>query len=100
MGDRAKALTRQFVDSHLVELTKNPIVTDDPIDDDPLAEWSDNSPVAKGSQNAALPVTSRTKTLADPLTTSLLAEVARRTSTVEIDPSVIALARAHTKRRE
>jgi hypothetical protein len=96
MGDRAKTLTRQFVDSNLIELTRNPIVSDD---DDPIAEWSDHGPVAKGSQNAALPVASRTKTLADPLTTSLLAEVARRTSTVEIDPAVIQLALASCKRR-
>jgi hypothetical protein len=98
MGDRAKALTRQFVDTNLVELTKKRIVCE-PLDDDPIAEWSDNGPIAKGSQNAALPVTSRTQTLADPMTTSLLAEVARRTATVEIDPSVLALALANTKPR-
>ncbi len=97
MGDRrVRALTRQFVDAELVELTKQPS-TGDTFDDDASAEWSDNGEVARGSQHEVLPVTSRTTTLADPLTTSLLAEVARRTSTVEIDPSVIAAARALTK---
>jgi hypothetical protein len=97
MGDRrVRALTRQFVDAKLVELTKPPS-TGDTIDDEALAEWSDHGPVARGSQGAVLPVTSRTTTLADPMTTSLLAEVARRTTTVEIDPSVIEALCGRTK---
>lgn len=96
MGDRrARPLTRPFVDTNLVELTKQPITGDE----DAFTEWTDDSPIAGGSQNEMLPVTSRTATLADPLTTSLLAEVARRTTTVEIDPSVVEAARAHTKPR-
>ena len=98
MGDRrVKALTRQFVDANLVELTKKPITGDVIDDDDPSADWSDANPIAKGSQDAALPVTSRTQTLADPMTTGLLAEVARRTATVELDPGVIELARRTTR---
>ncbi len=94
MGDRrARPLTRQFVDTNLVELTKQPIKGDE----DAFGEWTD-SPIAGGSQNEMLPVTSRTETLADPLTTSLLAEVARRTSTVEIDPRVVEAARAESKK--
>lgn len=40
------------------------------------------------------PLTSRTATLDDPLTTSLLAEIARRPTTVEMSPAQIAAARA------
>ncbi|HEX3475055.1 MAG TPA: hypothetical protein VHT91_08440 [Kofleriaceae bacterium] len=40
------------------------------------------------------PLTSRTTTLDDPLTTSLLAEIARRPSTVEMSPAQLAEARA------
>jgi hypothetical protein len=40
------------------------------------------------------PLTSRTATLDDPLTTSLLAEIARRPSTVEMSPAQLAEARA------
>jgi hypothetical protein len=40
------------------------------------------------------PLTSRTKTLDDPLTTSLLAEITRRSPTVEVAPEQIAEARA------
>ncbi len=40
--------------------------------------------------------TSRTATLDDPLTTSLLAEIARRPSTVEMSPAQLAAARAMT----
>lgn len=40
------------------------------------------------------PLTSRTATLDDPLTTSLLAEIARRPSTVEMSPAQLAAAQA------
>ena len=40
------------------------------------------------------PLTSRTATLDDPLTTSLLAEIARRPSTVEMSSAQLAEARA------
>lgn len=40
------------------------------------------------------PLTSRTTTLDDPLTTSLLAEIARRPSTVDMSPAQLAEARA------
>lgn len=97
MGDRrVRALTRQFVDVRLVELTKQ-ASTGETDDDSAFAEWSETGQVARGSQHEGHPIASRTTTLADPLTTSLLAEVARRTSTVEIDPSVLAAARALTK---
>lgn len=44
------------------------------------------------------PLTSRTATLDDPLTTSLLAEIARRPSTVEMSPAQLAEARAMAPR--
>jgi hypothetical protein len=97
MGDRRARTTRSYGENELVELTKKSIVGgSEAIDeagesDDPFAEWNeDGAAVATGSQPAALPTTSRTATLADPLTTGLLAEVARRTSTVELDPSAVA----------
>lgn len=104
MGDRRARTTRSYGENELVELTKKSIVggseaIDEAVEsDDPFAEWNeDGAAVATGSQPAALPTTSRTATLADPLTTGLLAEVARRTSTVELDPSAVAVARRSTK---
>ncbi|HLL22417.1 MAG TPA: hypothetical protein VK427_09815 [Kofleriaceae bacterium] len=81
------------MNTDLVELTKNPLVDHEPEDtvaddDDPFVDWNEEQVhVATGSQPDALPTTSRTQTLADPLTTGLLAEVARRTTTMEFDPS-------------
>ena len=65
---------------------------EDVAEDDPLSEWDDLAAVATGSQSEALPATSRTATHHDPMTTAMLAEVARRTSTMEIDPSTVAAA--------
>lgn len=59
----------------------------EPKDDDPLADWDDGAKDVVVPQEEAPPATSRTQTLADPLTTGLLAEVARRTTTMEFDPS-------------
>jgi hypothetical protein len=59
------------------------------------------APVQAGPAPARIPrsstpplTTSRTATLDDPLTTSLLAEIARRPSTVEMTPAQLAEARA------
>jgi hypothetical protein len=49
---------------------------------------------ARVPRSSTPPLTSRTATLDDPLTTSLLAEIARRPSTVEMSPAQIAAARA------
>lgn len=49
---------------------------------------------ARIPRSSTPPLTSRTATLDDPLTTSLLAEIARRPSTVEMSPAQIAAARA------
>lgn len=95
MADRSGKTTRRFDSSELVALTKKPIVASETAveqDDDPFADWDERMTVAAGSQSDALPTTSRTATLADPLTTQLLAEVARRTATIEIDPSTMAAA--------
>lgn len=46
------------------------------------ADWDEK--IAAGSQKLPTALDSRTTTVDDPLTTSLLAEVARRTSTVEV----------------
>lgn len=45
--------------------------------------------VAAGSQKVPVALGSRTTTVDDPLTTSLLAEVARRSRTVEVSPDQI-----------
>jgi hypothetical protein len=92
MGDRSGRTTQRFDNAALVAATKKSIVSQDPPqDDDPLADWDDLTPdaIPMGSQPDALPTTSRTATVHDPMTTGLLAEVARRTSTMEIDPSTI-----------
>lgn len=47
-------------------------------------DWDDK--VAAGSQKVPLVLGSRTKTVDDPLTTRILAEVARRTTTVDVSP--------------
>lgn len=50
---------------------------------------------ARAPRSSAPPLTtSRTTTLDDPLTTSLLAEIARRPATVEMSPAQLAAARA------
>lgn len=49
---------------------------------------------ARIPRSSTPPLTSRTATLDDPLTTSLLAEIARRPSTVEMSPAQLAAARA------
>jgi hypothetical protein len=74
------------------------------VDDDPFADWADDDTsgakgVASGSQSEALPTTSRTATVVDPLTTTLLAEVSRHSQTQEIPASVLAAAVEETKRR-
>ena len=92
MGDRSGRTTQRFDNAALVAATKKSIVAQDqPEEDDPLAEWEELTPdqIPMGSQPDALPTTSRTATVHDPMTTGLLAEVARRTSTMEIDPSTM-----------
>jgi hypothetical protein len=49
---------------------------------------------ARIPKSSTPPLTSRTATLDDPLTTSLLAEIARRPSTVEMSPAQLAAAQA------
>src|SRR5687768_2273711 len=104
MADRNSRRTQPMQYGDLVELTKKSIVAEpEPPaeEDDPLADWDDSVAqavrVARGSQPDALPTTSRTSTLVDPLTTGLLAEVARRTATVELDPSTLEVARRSTR---
>jgi hypothetical protein len=102
MGERRERPTKRLDDGDLMALAKQslvadenaavaaPQVEDEEAGDDPLADWEDVTPVvATGSQSNALPATSRTTTVSDPLTTQLLAEVARRTSTMEFDPDEI-----------
>ena len=64
--------------------------------------------LAKGSEGTALPVlpvVGRSETISDPLTMALLAEVARNSQTVELDPEKIVEAEQtevphpHIKRR-
>ena len=97
MGERRERPTRRLDSSDLQALAKKSIVADEAAavaaepapDDDPLTDWDELNEhvVAAGSQSNALPTTSRTTTVTDPLTTQLLAEVARRTATMEFDPA-------------
>jgi hypothetical protein len=101
MGEPTGRSTRRFESADLIARTKQPIVAEEPAatdDDDPLADWDQGeAAVAVGSQPEALPTTSRTATLMDPLTTGLLAEVARRTQTMEYDPDTVAAATRNTQ---
>jgi hypothetical protein len=63
---------------------------------DPAAPKLAGSGPARIPKSSTPPLTSRTATLDDPLTTSLLAEIARRPSTVEMSPAQLAEARAMT----
>ena len=86
MGDNTKHSrpTTKFDASELIRLTRSDIVTvpleelgaEDP--DDAFREWDEDARFPTGSQPEVLPTTSRTATLADPLTTGVLAEVSRR----------------------
>jgi len=110
MGERRERPTKRLDSNDLLALAKKSIVADETAaavspdenvlqaheqdeHDDPLGDWDDVPVVATGSQSNALPTTSRTATLADPLTTQLLAEVARRTATAEFDPTSLNLDR-------
>lgn len=97
-------MTQRFCfDSELVALGSD-VEHDTIIDDDPFADWADDDgtggakAVASGSQSEALPTTSRTATVVDPLTTTLLAEVSRHHQTQEIPAAVLAAAVEETKR--
>jgi len=98
MGER-RGRTRSFDSDALAARTGRPLIgheePDEEPDDDPFADWGgESAQVPTGSQTHILPATSRTATVDDPLTTQLLAEVARRTSTIEIDPTTVEFARA------
>jgi hypothetical protein len=51
------------------------------------ADWDEK--IAAGSQKLPVAASARTTTVDDPLTTRILAEVARRTNTVEVSPDQI-----------
>ena len=51
------------------------------------ADWDEK--IAAGSQKLPVALAGRTTTVDDPLTTRILAEVARRTHTVEVSPDQI-----------
>jgi hypothetical protein len=102
MGERNARTTERFQPLELVELTKKPIVSinvndidehdehdhdHDPLDD----EWTEPG-FPSGSQSAAASTRARTPTVHDPMTTGLLAEVARRSSTLELDADTLAAA--------
>ncbi len=99
MADRSSRPTQRLENRELLELTRKSIVADEDAvvaEEDALGEWVEPV-VATGSQAQALPTSSRTTTLCDPLTTGLLAEVARRAATVELDPETIEVARRSTR---
>jgi hypothetical protein len=97
-------MTQRFCfDSELVALGSD-VEHDTIMEDDPFADWADDDTAAptaipSGSQSDALPTTSRTATVVDPLTTTLLAEVSRHHQTQEIPAAVLAAAVEETKRR-
>jgi hypothetical protein len=103
MGDRSSRTTEPFQNMDLLELTKKPIVNvsvDDIEEYDPLDdEWTAPG-FASGSNVAAEPTRARTPTVHDPMTTGLLAEVARRKPTIELDSETLATALKASGRNE
>jgi hypothetical protein len=75
--DRAPRITREFDTGKLAVLTKQPLPDDQVQQRDD--EQDDSAPIAIG----------RTETIDDPMTTGLLAEVARRSQTVDFDEESI-----------
>jgi hypothetical protein len=80
-GDKRNSRRSAKYDSReLARLSKKLVPTE--------AEWDEK--VAAGAlKQADLQTAARTATLDDPLTTSLLAEVARRSKTIEVSPEQI-----------
>jgi hypothetical protein len=77
-GDRHLRRTRRFDSSQLAELTKKPV-----------EEQLQQPGTSDDGEEAALAIASRTATVHDPLTTELLAEVARRSQTIEVSPDMV-----------
>jgi len=84
-GDKHARQTARFDRRKLAELTKQAALTEPTA---PAEPWRDQA--NPGTPIAAPLATSRTTTLDDPFTTSLLAEVARRSRTIELSPAQIA----------
>jgi len=78
-GDSRKSRTTTKFDSReLARRTRSQVLTE--------AEWDEKIAAARASDPALV---ARTTTLDDPLTTSLLAEVARRSRTIDVSPEQI-----------
>lgn len=75
--------TRRFDSEQLAKLTRHAGVDSDAERD------GGESPAAAGAHPEAAPASSRTSTVHDPMTMALLAEVARTSHTVEIEPGKI-----------
>jgi hypothetical protein len=80
-GDQRRSRrTARYDSRELARLSKKHTATE--------AEWDER--VASGTPKASdSPLVSRTETVDDPLTTSLLAEVARRSKTIDVSPEQI-----------
>jgi hypothetical protein len=71
--------TRELGDRELAHLTRGEIVSVRMEEvEDAFGEWDGNAAIAQGSQPHALPTTSRTTTLSDPVTTRSLAKASQR----------------------
>ncbi len=57
--------------------------------EDAFVEWDENAAIALGSQPHALPTTSRTTTLSDPVTTRRLAKASQRIAIPERVPETL-----------
>lgn len=103
---RPQRTTRRFDSAKLAEATRKAAAP--PPDEDALTD-DEPSPVAPDEDPAALLVRSRAMTVENPITTQLLAEVARSSHTIDFDEDVIEQAvdklgdgerpHPHTKRR-
>jgi hypothetical protein len=80
-GDkRSSRRTTKYESRELAQLSKKHVPTE--------AEWDEKVAASALKVSDPMPV-ARTATLDDPLTTSLLAEVARRSRTIEVSPEQI-----------
>jgi len=86
VDNRHSRPTARFDSRELAKLTEFDIVTVSMNEvEDAVGEWDEEGDVASGTPKPSdEPLTSRTSTVDDPLTTGVLAEVARR-PTIEVD---------------
>ncbi len=93
--NRHEMTTARFDTRSLAQITRGDVVSVS-VDEveDAFGEWDESTPmarIAQGSQPHALPTSSRTTTLSDPLTTRRLAEATRPPVARALEEALLAL---------